>query len=67
MESEDGTMGGKTMLDDEMIEAILEWAKKKPWFDTTFVEEMEMKSLHGPLTSAQSLALENIIMRFHIK
>jgi len=51
-----------------MVELILQWAQKKPWFDTDFVEEMDTAiSRYGSLTVHQRWALENIIERYHIK
>lgn len=52
----------------EKIDAILNWARSKPNFDTEFVESVENQlNERGDLTSAQEEALDNIIEKFRIK
>ncbi len=56
----------------EIINAILDWAENSVKanqinFDTTFVEELDLKLNHyGSLTCAQERALKNIFLKFKI-
>lgn len=54
--------------DQEKIDAILKWAKKKPFFDTSFVMscDEQLKTSDYGLSCAQKKGLSNIIKKFHI-
>ena len=51
----------------ELIDQILEWAKNKSWFDSTFVDDLQVQLLEKDfVTEAQIDALNNIINKFNI-
>jgi hypothetical protein len=52
----------------DKIEMILDWARKNPWFNTEFVEDLLDKyNQYGRLTGSQEQALDNIIYKCKIK
>jgi hypothetical protein len=52
----------------DKISAILAWAEDKPWFDTSFVEDVEnFYYENNKITPSQEQALDNIIFKFKIR
>lgn len=53
---------------EDKIDLILEWAKSRPNFNTRFVSSVKKYYMeNGELTSAQEVAIDNIITKFKIK
>lgn len=53
---------------EDKIDRILEWAKSRPTFSTRFVASVKKYYMeNGELTSAQEVAIDNIITKFKIR
>jgi len=53
---------------DAMVEAVIDWAARRPDFDSSFVESLQERlSMGRQLTDGQRAALRNIISRWNIR